>query len=98
MVAVRVAEGDSDDAIDTYLQQRVHRFAEVASYRLLSLRGDAGGEITAVATATPDSMIVMATHGRGGLGRMLLGSVAEAVLKASANPVLLVGEHCRTVP
>ena len=35
-------------------------------------------------------LITMATHGRSGINRWLLGSVAEKVLRASANPLLLV--------
>ncbi|AAF11689.1 universal stress protein [Deinococcus radiodurans] len=36
------------------------------------------------------SMIVMTTHGRAGLGRALLGSVAEAVLHHAHVPVVLI--------
>lgn len=35
-------------------------------------------------------MVVMATHGRGGLERLLVGSVAENVVRASVAPVMLV--------
>ena len=35
-------------------------------------------------------MIVMATHGRSGLQRVVYGSVAEQVLRGSSKPVLLV--------
>ena len=35
-------------------------------------------------------LIAMATHGRSGLNRFLLGSVAEKVLRGAANPLLLV--------
>jgi nucleotide-binding universal stress UspA family protein len=35
-------------------------------------------------------LVVMATHGRAGLGRLVFGSVAEAVLDRSPVPVLLV--------
>ena len=35
-------------------------------------------------------VIVMSTHGRSGLGRVVLGSVAEAVLQEASVPVLLV--------
>jgi len=35
-------------------------------------------------------LIVMTTHGRGGLGRLILGSVAESVLRGTTTPVLLI--------
>ena len=35
-------------------------------------------------------LIVMSTHGRGGLGRMLMGSVAERVFHATSRTVVLV--------
>ena len=36
------------------------------------------------------SVIVMSTHGRGGLGRWILGSVADRVLRAAYRPILLI--------
>lgn len=36
------------------------------------------------------ALITMATHGRSGLNRFLLGSIAEKVLRGSTNPLLLV--------
>jgi nucleotide-binding universal stress UspA family protein len=38
-------------------------------------------------------LLAMTTHGRGGLGRALFGSVAEAVLREAPCPVLLVRIH-----
>ena len=38
-------------------------------------------------------MIVMGTHGRTGLGRALLGSVAEKVVRTSTVPVLTIHPH-----
>lgn len=35
-------------------------------------------------------VIVMSTHGRSGFGRLILGSVAEAVLRGTRTPILLV--------
>lgn len=35
-------------------------------------------------------LIVMSTHGRSGLGRLVLGSVAESVLRGTKIPILLV--------
>lgn len=52
--------------------------------------GHAAEEILAVARAARADLIAMTTHGRSGLGRLLFGSVAEAVLRASPVPVLMV--------
>jgi nucleotide-binding universal stress UspA family protein len=48
---------------------------------------------TAIADAlrTPEDIVVMATHGRSGVGRALLGSVAEDVLRRTDNTVVLLG-------
>lgn len=42
------------------------------------------------AAADKGTLINMATHGRSGIDRWLLGSVAEKVLRGSANPLLLI--------
>ena len=42
----------------------------------------------------PAGLIVMATHGEGGFGRLLYGSVADAVLRHTPVPVLLVPAAC----
>ncbi len=39
---------------------------------------------------TPNDLIAMTTHGRSGLSRWLAGSVAEALIRASGDPVLVV--------
>ena len=39
-------------------------------------------------------LIVMSTHGRGGLGRWVYGSVADSLLRESPAPVLLVSSTC----
>ena len=38
-------------------------------------------------------LIVMSTHGRSGLGRLIVGSVAETVLRSTTIPILLVRSH-----
>lgn len=47
-------------------------------------------EILRVAKGRNVDLIVMGTHGRTGLGRILLGSIAEHVLRQSPCPVLTV--------
>ena len=51
-------------------------------------RGPASSEL--VQLVQPGDVLVMATHGRGGVSRWLLGSVAEEVARHSPVPVLLI--------
>lgn len=50
---------------------------------------DAARAITACAAELDADLIALATHGRGPAGRVLLGSVADKVLRTAATPVLL---------
>ena len=52
--------------------------------------GDAAEEICQAAKEGGFNLIMMATHGRTGLGRMVIGSNAERVLRYAPVPVLLV--------
>lgn len=53
-------------------------------------RGRAAEEILAAAAESNVDLIAMATHGRTGLGRLLFGSVAEAVLRQAPVPVFMI--------
>ena len=46
--------------------------------------------ITNVIQETSPDMVVMASHGRSGLARTFMGSVAEQVLRSSTKPVLVI--------
>lgn len=52
--------------------------------------GSPSREIVEYAEREGCDLVVMGTHGRGGLDRLLLGSVAEKVIRASNVPVLTV--------
>jgi nucleotide-binding universal stress UspA family protein len=52
--------------------------------------GDPADEILAAADELGADLIVMGTHGRTGLGRVLMGSVAESVLRRARCPVLTI--------
>ncbi|ELZ94679.1 universal stress protein [Haloferax sulfurifontis] len=54
------------------------------------LEGTPSREIVEFAERGECDLIVMGTHGRGGIDRLLLGSVAEKVVRASKVPVLTV--------
>ena len=53
-------------------------------------RGRPEDVIVEKAAADKTTLIAMATHGRTGMSRWLLGSIAEKVLRATTNPLLLV--------
>jgi nucleotide-binding universal stress UspA family protein len=53
-------------------------------------RGNPAEQIVAVARETGADLIAMSTHGRGGLGRLVFGSVAQAVLRHVDIPVFLM--------
>lgn len=52
--------------------------------------GPAASTIAEAAERRNADLIVMSTHGRSGLGRLVLGSVTESVLRCSKTPMLLV--------
>lgn len=54
------------------------------------LQGDPAASIIDIAAATDDRLIAMTTHGRSGMGRWMLGGIAERVVRHSGDPALLV--------
>jgi nucleotide-binding universal stress UspA family protein len=51
---------------------------------------DIPGALLQVATAWPADVVVVGTHGRRGFRRLLMGSVAETLLRSASLPLLLV--------
>jgi len=88
---------DSREELHTRLLQMNPRYSEVRTEHLLT-DGDAVGEIVRVAKTDKCDVIVMGTHGRTGLGRLLMGSVAEAVLRKAPCPVLLTKSAAQEAP
>jgi nucleotide-binding universal stress UspA family protein len=72
-----------------YLSGIVKTFKDTAATYAVE-KGRADEVIIEGAASEKQTLITMATHGRSGLHRWLLGSVAEKVLRATANPLLLV--------
>lgn len=54
--------------------------------------GDPAGEIVRIATDEGAELIVLGTHGRTGVTRLLMGSVAEVVVRRAPCPVLVYRE------
>jgi nucleotide-binding universal stress UspA family protein len=64
--------------------------AKYAGLKTVVLIGDPGQEITALAEQVQADLIVMPSHGRTGLKRLLIGSVAERVVRLAHCPVLVL--------
>lgn len=54
------------------------------------LNGDVGDAICAAVRDARADLVTMTTHGRTGLSRLWIGSVADAVMRASTTPVLML--------
>lgn len=72
--------------------ERVRELGEAAGVTVEThiVEGSPSREIVRFAETCDVDLIVMGTHGRGGIDRLLLGSVAERVVRASSTPVTTV--------
>lgn len=78
-----------EDAVNAYLAEVAKRLAPKHKVNTLMRLGSAGELIIEHLSATKADLVVMASHGRGGVARAALGSVAGQVLHGPA-PVLIV--------
>jgi universal stress protein A len=60
------------------------------SYRIVLRAGDPASSIVSVAEELQADLIVMPTHGRQGIAHVILGSVAERVVREAKRPVLTI--------
>jgi nucleotide-binding universal stress UspA family protein len=76
----------------SYLDEKVRELKEngLTHVSPLVLEGEAAEQIIDLAHRTANSLVVMCSHGRSGVGRWVLGSVAERVARHSVGPVLLI--------
>ncbi len=76
----------------SYLDQKVRELKQngLTHVSPLVLEGEAAEQIIDLAKRTANSLVVICSHGRSGVGRWVLGSVAERVARHSVGPVLLI--------
>ena len=72
-----------------YLKRIATTFTE-GNVKCVVEKGKAEQVIIEEAAADKGTLITMATHGRSGIDRWLVGSVAEKVLRGTTNPLLLI--------
>lgn len=75
-----------------YLEDKAEqlRWQGVKDVSYVLLEGSAAGEIIDLAKGIPDNLVAMCTHGRSGVGRRVLGSVTDRVVRHSGDPVLVI--------
>jgi nucleotide-binding universal stress UspA family protein len=78
------------EELEQQLRQQTVPNLEPAPEYLLTFADAPGDEILRVAEELRCDLIVLGTHGRTGLGRLLLGSVAEQVVRRAHCPVLTI--------
>ena len=89
--AERALQAAEIEAADRYLYIVADRLREKGAIALAeAVAGEPAEAILAQATLWRAELIAIATHGRGGLGRLLHGSVADAVVRGARVPVLLI--------
>ena len=82
--------------VEEVVQQEREKFEQVrptdpaVRYEHIFRRGDPADEILAVAQEKNCDLIVIGTHGRTGLKRVLMGSVAEKIVRNAECPVLTI--------
>jgi nucleotide-binding universal stress UspA family protein len=77
---------------EEYLAAVAKRLADKGATRVEThvWYGPAAVAIVEAAAVQKVDLIVMSTHGRSGLGRLVVGSVAESVLRGTTTPILIV--------
>ncbi|MFW6126223.1 MAG: universal stress protein [Chloroflexota bacterium] len=76
---------------ESYLARIAQRLGERGlGVEWVTRYGDPGTGVVTYAAEGNVDLIALATHGRGGLGRLVFGSVADHVLRQSGLPILLI--------
>ncbi len=75
---------------ETFVEGLVDRLPAGIAAEVLLREGAPAATIVAAAKEWHAALIVIGTHGRGGMERLVVGSTAEAVLRAAACPVLTI--------
>jgi universal stress protein A len=91
VMPVPVATPDMDDLVKSANESLTKLIADkkMAATGVVRI-GSAAAEIVDAAKEAAIDLIVIGTHGRGGLAHLLLGSVAEKVVRSAPCPVLTV--------
>jgi nucleotide-binding universal stress UspA family protein len=68
-------------------------FADYPGVRAIVINGDPAEEILNYIETEGTNLVIMGTHGRKGLEKVIFGSVADRVVKKSPVPVMTINPH-----
>lgn len=92
--AIENIENEIVKGAETSLEEFVDRFFRgYPKCRAKVVQGDADEEILNYITSENVDLVIIGTHGRKGIERVLFGSVAERVIKTSSAPVLSINPY-----
>ena len=81
-----------------YLDRAVQQLAGGVGASVMILEGSPAAALAGYARTSGARLVVMTTHGRGGLEHLWLGSVAEELTRLSPVPLLLIRPGASSVP
>jgi nucleotide-binding universal stress UspA family protein len=90
----KLVESQSESARAKVAEMAKRELAGV-DYKIDIKSGDPGETVLAAEKELTADLVVMATHGRHGLTRLVLGSVAEKIVRESTSPVLTIRTQLR---
>jgi nucleotide-binding universal stress UspA family protein len=99
LLLVRVADHRADVETREYLERAANALrSDLRTVNSLVLEGKPAAAIVRAAQDEHASAVAMATHGRTGLARLVMGSVADGVVHSSTIPILVVRPPSLSAP
>jgi nucleotide-binding universal stress UspA family protein len=94
MQRMREASEKGSNLLTAYLESKVRDLTPVGmELEPVFATGDAAEQVLRVADETNSDLLVIATHGRAGIERWRLGSVADKVVRSASCPTLVIGPN-----
>ena len=100
MDGIDIYQNDIQEQMDKNTEEMIEEYRDISKEKGIETKSDIviGNPADVIIDASKDyDLIVMGTHGKGGLLHLLIGGTAEKVVRHACCPVLLIRErtqHC----